>query len=77
MFSFLTDSKSSAYSDVYSLGLVFYEMITGQLLFLGDTVSDIIKQILVITPVEPKYFRPEISNELNQLMMKMIEKEPE
>jgi serine/threonine protein kinase len=67
---------SSAASDVYTLGVVFYEMLTGRRTFQGETITDIADKILTDTPGEPKQCRPEIPDEINRLIMKMLSKKP-
>jgi serine/threonine-protein kinase len=73
----LTDSEYTPAGDVYALGVTFYEMITGKIVFPGDTATDIMKQVLGETPVEPILFRPNIPPRLNDLIMKMISKKKE
>jgi ligand-binding sensor domain-containing protein len=63
--------------DIYSLGVIFYEMLTLEKPFLGETPIDIIKSILEKEPVEPCRFRPGLPPELNQLIIKLMSKEPE
>lgn len=65
-----TDEKS----DIYSLGVVMYEMATGVLPFNADSpVTVALKQIQEV-PVAPKDVVPTISNMLNNIIMKAIEK---
>lgn len=52
-------------------------MITGKIAFHGDTANEIMKQILDTTPIEPNRFRSDIPGELNDLIMKMLEKKKE
>jgi tetratricopeptide (TPR) repeat protein len=66
---------SSPASDVYALGIIFYEMITGGHAFPGNTITEIVDKILVSTPDEPKQYRTEIPDELNRLIMQMLSKE--
>jgi tetratricopeptide (TPR) repeat protein/tRNA A-37 threonylcarbamoyl transferase component Bud32 len=73
----LAHSEFSLSSDVYSLGVTFYEMVTGKIAFPGDTANEIMKQVLDTTPIEPRRFRPDIPGELNDLIMKMLEKDKE
>lgn len=67
----------SAAGDIYSLGVVFYEMVTLEKPFLGETPIDIIKQILEKDPVEPSRFRPGLPGELSLLILHMMNKAPE
>ena len=65
-----TDAKS----DLYSLGVVMYEMATGKLPFDADSpVSVALKHIQEI-PIEPKKINPNVSQALNQIIMKAMEK---
>jgi ligand-binding sensor domain-containing protein/predicted Ser/Thr protein kinase len=71
----ISGKGSVAASDIYSLGIIFYEMITGEKPFIGETTIDIMKQILDKSPIEPIRFRFDISFDLNHLIMRMLEKE--
>lgn len=65
-----TDEKS----DIYSLGVVMYEMATGRVPFDSDSpVSVALKHIQEI-PVEPKVINPKISDALNAIIMKAMAK---
>jgi serine/threonine-protein kinase len=70
----ITHQKVSLASDIYSLGVVFYEMLTLEKPFLGESTIDIIKQIIEKEPIEPRKLRPEIPVELNKLILKMLSK---
>lgn len=72
----LNDSRTSAAGDVYSMGATFYEMLSGKLLFYGDSPTDIMRQIIGTTPIGLERLRPGIPGELSNLIMKMLEKEP-
>lgn len=63
-------------SDVYALGVIFYEMITGEQPFKGETTLEIIKKIIGRAPKEPHEYCRKISPALNQLIMDMMAKEP-
>ena len=73
----ITRQDFSPAGDIYSLGVVFYEMLTLEKPFLGETPVDIIKQILEKEPVVPSVFRPEIPGELDKMIMAMMNKDPE
>jgi serine/threonine protein kinase len=50
-------------------------MLTGDKPFMGETTTDIMKQILEKTPIEPIRFREDIPHELNHLIMRMLGKD--
>ncbi|MGD9347410.1 MAG: serine/threonine-protein kinase, partial [Candidatus Aminicenantes bacterium] len=64
-------------SDIYSLGTVLYEMVTGQLLFEGVTPLSIAMKHKSESPKNPQELNPQISEELSQLILKCLEKEKE
>ncbi len=73
----ITGSVFTASGDVYSLGITFYEMVTGHPVFPGETTSDIIKQILDTVPVAPNLYRRDIPAPLNDLILSMLAKNKE
>jgi tetratricopeptide (TPR) repeat protein len=72
----ITDRSVTAASDVYSLGVVAYELLTLVKPFPGDTPADIIKQILDREPAPPVGFRPDIPGRLNGLVLEMLSRDP-
>lgn len=67
-----TDAKS----DLYSLGVVMYEMITGKVPFDADTPVSVALKHMQEKPVEPIILNPAIPQSLNDLIMKLMEKDP-
>lgn len=63
-------------SDVFSLGVLFYELLTLRKPFLADEPAEVLRQLLGREPVEPRLFRPEIDDDLELLVMAMLRKEP-
>jgi len=61
-------------SDVYSLGIVMYELFTKQLPFTGHDVLTLVEKHLVEKPTPPKTINPEIPDILNSIILKTIEK---
>ena len=62
-------------SDLFSFGLVLYEMATGRPAFSGTTSAVISGEILHQTPVVPRAVRPEVPGRLEQVILKAIEKD--
>jgi serine/threonine-protein kinase len=63
-------------SDVYSLGVVFFEMVTGQMPFQANTVESMIKLHLDTPPRIPSSINKDIPKEVDQLILKVLSKEP-
>ena len=64
-------------SDLYSLGIVIYEMLTGKVPFDGDTQVSIALKHIQQNPVPPKEINPDIPDGLNNIVMKCIQKSTE
>ena len=64
-------------SDLYSLGIIMYEMVTGRVPFEGDTPFVIGVKHKSEAPKEPKEFNPQIPHDLNQVILRCLEKEKE
>jgi len=72
-----TGKKVDARSDLFALGVVLYECITGQAAFGGSSVFDIGAQVIHTTPPLPSTINSRIPRELNRITMKAIEKKVE
>ena len=66
-----------ARSDIFSLGSVLYEMLTGKAAFEGDTASDVIAEILKVEPRPPSELVPEIPPEVEDIISKALYKDRE
>lgn len=65
-----------ARADLYSLGCIIYEMLVGQPPFQGVTREDILRSHINRSPIPPQRLQPWIPDDLNELVMKLLAKEP-
>ena len=63
-------------SDIYSVGIVLYEMLTGSVPFTGDTPLEIAMKHLSTTPLPPSEKRHEVPPELDAIVLRALAKDP-
>ena len=64
-------------SDIFSLGIVLYKLLTGQNPFAGDNLNKIMNQLLSKNPLKPSVSRPEVPDMLDPIVLKCLEKNPQ
>jgi tetratricopeptide (TPR) repeat protein len=69
--------KVTAKADLYSLGAMLYEMVTGRPPFVGDDSIAIIGQHINTPPVSPTWHRADLPPALETLILQLLEKDPE
>ena len=65
-----------ARSDIYSLGVVMYEMLTGKLPFDGDSVAEVAVKHFTVVPEAPTSINPEIPPELEEITLHAMQPDP-
>ncbi len=70
------DATIDGRADLFSLGAVLYEMLTGRAPFTGETVHEIMEQVLAADPPRPGSVNARVPPELDAIVMRMLAKRP-
>lgn len=73
----ILDNRMDERSDLYSLGIIFYQLLTDTLPFTGNNVNQIIHQQVALLPPRPGKINPEIPPILEAMVLKLLQKDPD
>jgi TolB-like protein/Tfp pilus assembly protein PilF/predicted Ser/Thr protein kinase len=71
------NASVSSVTDVYGLGAVLYQLLTGHPPFAGGTTYETIKLLLDTEPRQPRLWNPKIDRDLSTICLKCLEKDPQ
>src|SRR5207248_11480977 len=71
------NDKVDARSDVWSLGVILYELLLGHRPFLGKSAQEMTQQVLAGRPPLPRTLRPDLPRSLEVILLRCLQRAPE
>src|SRR3569832_1634766 len=68
--------RGDAHTDIYSLGVILYDMLTGQVPFTGENVYAAMRAKVHEDPLPPRKLRPDLSPQLEEIILHALERAP-
>ena len=72
----IAGEELTLHSDMYSLGVVLYQLLTGRLPFATDNLDQLVHRILTQDPAPPSGLRRELSPQIDRVVMRALQKKP-
>ena len=72
----ITGRKVDSRSDIFSLGIILYQMLTGERPFAGEITSTIIYRIINEDPIPPRKINLQVPSAFNHIILKALKKDP-
>lgn len=73
---YITDGEVGAQADVFALGAILFEMLTGRYAFEGEDIATLLQNVRNASRVAPSKFQADISQRLDAIVLKALEKSP-
>ena len=69
--------RAGVASDLYAIGVTFYELLTGQVPFNGDTIAAVLRAHVQEQPSPPSALNPGVSSQLDSIVIRALDKNPQ